>query len=75
MGTSGAYSGSGGKDGRALRDAIADYIQETAGPAHETKQPDPDDQKPAQASQLDPEALRRVLNLIRLGPVPVAVTD
>jgi hypothetical protein len=64
MGTSGAYGGSGGKDGRAVRDAITDYLQDAAGPATETKQPDPDDQQPAQASQLDPEALRRILNLI-----------
>lgn len=52
MGTSGAYKGSGGKDAKALRDAVADYV-------------DLDSSTPAAATSLDAAALRRVINLIR----------
>jgi len=52
MGTSGAYSGSGGKDGKAVRDTISDYLDGLSGP---------DGERPP----LDPAALQRVINLIR----------
>lgn len=55
MGTSGAYSGSGGKDGKAVRDSIGDYLDGL--PSADG----PDSDRPV----LDPEALRRVINLIR----------
>jgi hypothetical protein len=52
MGHSGVYKGSGGKDAKALRDAVADYV-------------DLDSSTPAAAASLDAAALRRVINLIR----------
>lgn len=57
MGTSGAYSGSGGKDGKAVRDTVGDYLDglsSSDGAGH-------DDQRPP----LDPAVLQRVINLIR----------
>lgn len=58
MGTSGAYSGSGGKDGKAVRDAMGDYLDGLRGPdapqgSNGARQP------------LDLAALQRVINLIR----------
>lgn len=58
MGTSGAYSGSGGKDGKAVRDAIGDYLDGLPGP-------DAPDGANGDRLPLDPAALRRVINLIR----------
>lgn len=58
MGTSGAYSGSGGKDGKAVRDTISDYLDGLPGSEGHTG---PDGDRPP----LDPDALRRVINLIR----------
>lgn len=58
MGTSGAYSGSGGKDGKAVRDAIGDYLDGLPGP--DVPQGSNGDRQP-----LDPAALQRVINLIR----------
>jgi len=58
MGTSGAYSGSGGKDGKAVRDAIDDYLDSLP----EADAPgDQDGERPP----LDPAALQRVIHLIR----------
>jgi hypothetical protein len=57
MGTSGAYSGSGGKDGKTIRDTIGDYLDGLSSPDG----PVPDDQRPS----LDPATLQRVINLIR----------
>lgn len=76
MGTSGAYSGSGGKDGKAVRDAVADYLQGNStsppgGPAdQQSEQPGPEDpaeQAAPDRSRLDPASLQRILNLIRPG--------
>jgi len=61
MGTSGAYSGSGGKDGNAIRDTIGDYLDGLTGDSGDGK---PDDERP----RLDPNDLRRVINLIRPRP-------
>ncbi len=58
MGTSGAYSGSGGKDGKAVRDAIGDYLDGLPG-ANAPSGPD------SERSPLDPAAIRSVINLIR----------
>ncbi|WP_150246250.1 hypothetical protein [Nocardiopsis quinghaiensis] len=58
MGTSGAYSGSGGKDGKAIRDTIGDYLDGLSGAGGDGK---PDGERPP----LDPNHLRRVINLIR----------
>jgi len=58
MGTSGAYSGSGGKDGKAVRDAIGEYLDGLPGP--DAPQGDNGDRQP-----LDPAVLQRVINLIR----------
>jgi hypothetical protein len=58
MGTSGAYSGSGGKDGKAVRDAIGDYLDGLPGP---TAPSGSDGERPP----LEPAVLRRVFNLIR----------
>jgi hypothetical protein len=58
MGTSGAYSGSGGKDGKAVRDAIGEYLDGL--PAGDGADGPGGDRPP-----LDPAALRRVINLIR----------
>lgn len=58
MGTSGAYSGSGGKDGKAIRDAVGDYLDGLTG-ADATGRPD------GERPPLDPAALQRVLQLIR----------
>jgi hypothetical protein len=58
MGTSGAYSGSGGKDGKAVRDTVGDYLdglQGADGPGG------PDVERPP----LDPAALQRLIHLIR----------
>ena len=57
MGTSGAYSGSGGKDGKAIRETIGDYLDGLAGGGDGTA----DGERPP----LDPNDLRRVINLIR----------
>ena len=57
MGTSGAYSGSGGKDGKAVRDTVGDYLDGLSSPDGTN----PDGQRPP----LDPAALQRVINLIR----------
>lgn len=57
MGTSDAYSGSGGKDGKAIRDTISDYLDGLSG----SDAGGPDGNQPP----LDPAALRRVINLIR----------
>lgn len=50
MGTSGAYSGSGGKDGKAVRDTISKYL---------------DGLGTADTQPLNPTALQPVINLIR----------
>ena len=55
MGTSGAYSGSGGKDGKAIRDAIGDYLDGLPG----------SDTPGGERPPLDPVAVQRVINLIR----------
>lgn len=57
MGTSDAYSGSGGKDGKAIRDAIGDYLDGL--PGADTPGA-PDGERPP----LDPASLGRVINLI-----------
>ncbi len=57
MGTSGAYSGSGGKDGKTVRDRISDHLDGLSG----SDRSGPDGQRPP----LDPAALGRVINLIR----------
>ncbi|MFI9565295.1 hypothetical protein [Streptomyces rishiriensis] len=57
MGTSGAYSGSGGKDGKAVRDHISDYLDGLS----RSDGAGSDGQRPP----LDPAALGRVINLIR----------
>ncbi|MEV6712571.1 hypothetical protein AB0M48_11065 [Lentzea sp. NPDC051208] len=57
MGTSGAYSGSGGKDGKAVRNTVSDYLDglsEQGGDGQSGDRP-----------PLDPSALQRVINLIR----------
>ena len=61
MGTSGAYSGSGGSDGKAIRDAVGNFLDDAAAPTNQA-QPNADGQR------LDPEAVRRVLNLLRSAP-------
>lgn len=58
MGTSGAYSGSGGKDGKAVRDTISDYLDGLPG----FDAPDGSD---GDRQLLDPAALQRVIHLIR----------
>lgn len=57
MGTSGAYSGSGGKDGKTVRDTISDHLESLSGPDGSGS----DGERPP----LDPAALGRVINLIR----------
>ncbi|MEU9477130.1 hypothetical protein [Streptomyces sp. NPDC048191] len=57
MGTSGAYSGSGGKDGKTVRDHISDYLDGLSSSDGKGS----DGQRPP----LDPAALGRVINLIR----------
>ncbi|MDP9357822.1 MAG: hypothetical protein M3R02_21545 [Chloroflexota bacterium] len=61
MGTSGAYTGSGGSDGKAIRDAISSYLDSTADPTDPAQPTDG-------SSRLNPEAMRRILNLIRPRP-------
>ena len=58
MGTSGVYSGSGGKDGKAVRHAIGDYLDGLPGGDAPTG---PDGDRPP----LDPAALQRIIHLIR----------
>lgn len=58
MGTSGAYAGSGGKDGTAVRDAIGEYLDGLPGP-------DAPQGENGDGQSLDPAALQRVINLIR----------
>lgn len=56
MGTSGAYSGSGGNDGKAVRDAIRSHLDTLPGAnTSPSRSPVP----------LDPAALQRIINLIR----------
>ncbi|MFD2422680.1 hypothetical protein [Amycolatopsis pigmentata] len=57
MGTSGAYSGSGGKDGKAVRDTVGHYLDGL--PSSDGAGPD------GQRPPLDPAALQRIINLIR----------
>lgn len=56
MGTSGAYSGSGGNDGKAVRDAIRRHLDTLPG-SDTSPSPSP--------VPLDPAALERIINLIR----------
>lgn len=58
MGTSGAYSGSGGKDGKTVRDAIGGYLDSLA---RVDRPGDLNGERP----RLDPAALQRVIHLIR----------
>jgi len=58
MGTSGAYSGSGGKDGKTVRDTIGDYLDGLSGVDGLGS---PNGERPP----LDPAALQRVIHLIR----------
>ena len=58
MGTSGAYSGSGGKDGKAVRDTISDYLDGLPGP--NAPAGSEGDRRP-----LAPATLQRVIHLIR----------
>jgi len=60
MGTSGAYSGSGGKDGKVVRDAIGDYLADLP----DTGEPTGSDGG-ADRPLLDPAALQRVIHLLR----------
>lgn len=55
MGTSGAYSGSGGKDGKAVRDTISKHL---------------DGLGTADTAPLNPNSLRPVINLIRPRSTP-----
>lgn len=57
MGASGAYSGSGGKDGKAIRDTIGGYLDGLSGAGAGGG---PDGERPP----LDPDVLRRVVHLI-----------
>jgi hypothetical protein len=59
MGTSSAYSGSGGKDGKAIRDTVQDYLDSLDSPA-QPGQPNGNG-KP----QIDPTAIQNIINLIR----------
>lgn len=57
MGTSGAYSGSGGKDGKKVRDAVADHVSgmpTVDGTNGNTERPG-----------LDPNSIAPIINLIR----------
>lgn len=58
MGTSGAYTGSGGSDGKAIRDAIGAFLD---GLSDQTNQ----DQAGKDGQHLDPQSVRRILNLLR----------
>lgn len=58
MGTSGAYSGSGGKDGKMVRDTIGDYLEGLSGADGSAG---PNGERPP----LDSAALQRVIHLIR----------
>ncbi|MGH9340059.1 MAG: hypothetical protein ACRD1R_10845 [Acidobacteriota bacterium] len=58
MGTSGAYSGSGGSDGKAIRDAVGEFLDGISDPTNQNQEGD-------NGQRLDPEAMRRVLNLLR----------
>lgn len=58
MGTSGAYSGSGGKDGKAIRETIGQYLDRIA-------EADGDGEAERDRPSLDPNELRRVINLLR----------
>ena len=57
MGTSGAYGGSGGGDGKAVRDAVAGHVDTIPGSGSAGQ----GDGRPP----LDPNDLRRIINLIR----------
>lgn len=59
MGTSGAYSGSGGKDGKAVRDGIQQYLDSLDGSPPTT--PADGDKRP----RIDPSAIQSTVNLIR----------
>jgi hypothetical protein len=58
MGTSGAYTGSGGSDGKAIRDAIGTFLDNLS---DQTDQ----DQADKDGQHLDPQAVHRILNLLR----------
>lgn len=57
MGTSGAYSGSGGRDGKTVRDTVRKYLDGLSGPDGPRKNGD--------RPPLDPASLQRIVNLIR----------
>lgn len=61
MGTSGAYSGSGGKDGKAVRDAISDYLDGLPDPGATGADGNGD----ASRRPLDLASVQRVIHLIR----------
>jgi hypothetical protein len=77
MGTSGAYGGSGGADGRAIRDAVADAISSAGGGADKPVRTDLGDQPPDQdasdqgtsaPSRVDPNSAAHAANLFSRSP-------
>ena len=58
MGTSGAYSGSGGKDGKKVRDAVADHVSGIPGTGGRKN-------GNTQHPRLDPNSIAPIINLFR----------
>lgn len=67
MGTSGAYTGSGGKIGKDLRDGIEDFLGTPPGapPGPPSGPPDPTDRRPL--PPINPAVFRAALQLLRPG--------
>ena len=68
MGTSGSYSGSGGGNGKSIRDSIAEYLDSESNPSGSQDSQDP--QNPEQQgaegeNTITPETMTQVANLFR----------
>lgn len=76
MGTSGAYTGAGGKPGKNLRRGLSDWLDSLSGP------PDANDSKPdltgegdKPVNQLPPQAVSGLLDLLRPRSAPGSSSD
>lgn len=77
MGTVGAYSGSGGKAGKDLREGVEDWLNElpTSPPNERPEDSSPDGDSGGDVPRLNPETLLNVLPLMRPGSVSGGRSD
>ena len=76
MGTSGAYTGAGGKPGKDLRQGLSDWLDSLSDPpdANDAK-PDHTEEGDKPVNQLPPQAVSGLLDLIRPRSAPGSSSD